>query len=502
MCVNQITCRKSCCWCSKLCFRCRKSCCWCSILSCASEIVNPAVTGVLSCASEVVNPAVGVLSCASHVVNPAVGVLSCASEVVNPAVTSVLSCASHVVNPAVGVGNSAPGALNPAPDNLHQATGEVRTVCFGTKAALFSKERMFFDSDSLGTFVEPKCGGCLCTKCPVPGSKYSFTEQKEFDIISKKLFYDEQNKRWCTELPWRYERSTLPRNKDVALKSLIATERNLFRNPEWAETYCAQIQDMVDRGSAVMLTRKEIDERAGDYHYLPHLAVRQLTKTTPVRLCFDASRKQKGYPSMNDCLHKGPDRFVSNLLAVFVGFRNGRVGCAADISKFHNRVFLVEKDVHMQRFLWRDLELENEPKKYTVTVNNFGVKPANCIATLALHKSADMFSEKYPQESEDLKFQTYIDDELVAASNREEAVEKTRRMDEICEHAGMPNKGWTYSGDHRNSDVVIGGKIDVLEERVLGLSWVPGKDDFKFPVSLSLAEGGKRRNTGPKYSRI
>ena len=247
------------------------------LLSCGSDVVNPAV-GVLSCASEIVNPAVtGVLSCASEVVNPAVGVLSCASEVVNPAV-GVLSCASDVVNPAVGVGNSAPGALNPAPDNLHQATGEGRTVCFGTKAALFSKERMFFDSESLGTFVEPKCGGCLCTKCPVPGSKYSFTEQKEFDIISKKLFYDEQNKRCCTELPWRYERSTLPRNKDVALKYLIATERNLFRDPEWAETYCAQIQDMVDRGSAVMLTRKEIDEWAGDYHYLPHLAVRQLKK--------------------------------------------------------------------------------------------------------------------------------------------------------------------------------------------------------------------------------
>ena len=137
-----------------------------------------------------------------------------------------------------------------------------------------------------------------------------------------------------------------------------------------------------------------------------------------------------------------------------------------------------------------------------MVVNNFGVKPANCIATLALHKSADMFSEKYPQESEDLKCQTYIDDELVAASNREEAVEKTRRTDEICEHAGMPNKGWTYSGDHRNSDVVIGGEIDALEERVLGLSWVPGKDDFKFSVSLSLAEGGKRRNTGPKYSTL
>ena len=37
---------------------------------------------------------------------------------------------------------------------------------------------------------------------------------------------------------------------------------------------------------------------------------------------------------------------------------------------------------------------------------------------------------------------------------------------------------------------------------MLGLSWVPGKDDFKFSVSLGLAEGGKRRNTGPKYSTL
>ena len=94
----------------------------------------------------------------------------------------------------------------------------------------------------------------------------------------------------------------------------------------------------------------------------PHLAVRQMKKSTPVRLCFDASRRQNGFPSMNDCLYKGPDRFVNNLLAVLLGFRNGRVGCAADIAKFHNKVFLIEKDVHMQQFLWRDMELDESPK--------------------------------------------------------------------------------------------------------------------------------------------
>ena len=135
----------------------------------------------------------------------------------------------------------------------------------------------------------------------------------------------------------------------------------------------------------------------------------------------------------------GPDRFMNNILGVIIGFRNGRVGAAADISKFHNKVRLVEKDIHMQRFLWRGMKTNEKPKTYALPVVSFGVSPANCIATCALFRSADMLSEKYPRESKLIKTQTYVDDELVAASNKEEALLITSRMDEITSHADMPN---------------------------------------------------------------
>ena len=70
--------------------------------------------------------------------------------------------------------------------------------------------------------------------------------------------------------------------------------------------------------------------------------------------------------------------------------------------------------------------------------------------------------------------------------NKDEAVLKTRRMDEICDHAGMPNKGWIFSGDESTSSVPIGGKVDELEERVLGLLWVPKSDTFNFRVVLKV----------------
>ena len=187
---------------------------------------------------------------------------------------------------------------------------------------------------------------------------------------------------------------------------------------------------------------------------------------------------------MNDCLYKGPDRFMNNLLSVCLGFRNGRVAAAADLSKFHNQVRLTPADIHMQRFLWRDMRTDEPPRTYAVTANNFGVKPANCIATSALHKSADLFKEVYPEASRDIQEQTYVDDELVAAEDEVKLRQKTQQMDEICTHAGMPNKGWTFSGDKTSSDIQIGNDEEEFQSKVLGLFWVSNTDMLRYQVEL------------------
>ena len=89
------------------------------------------------------------------------------------------------------------------------------------------------------------------------------------------------------------------------------------------------------------MSEPELKEWNGDYHYLPIVGVKAREKA--LRVCFHFARKQCGAPSFNDCLQKGPDRFVNNLLSVIHGFRNGRVGCVADISKCHNQVELLER---------------------------------------------------------------------------------------------------------------------------------------------------------------
>ncbi len=135
------------------------------------------------------------------------------------------------------------------------------------------------------------------------------------------------------------------------------------------------------------------------------------------------------------------------------------------------------------------METDKVPKTYAIRVNNFGVKSAGCIATSALQKSADHFAEKYPVESEELKNQVYVDDELVAATDMTHAHNKTSRLDEICDYAGMPNKGWTFSGDNVG-DVSISGESSMDEERTLGVLWAPKDDKIKFRITLTFKQKG------------
>ena len=355
--------------------------------------------------------------------------------------------------------------------------------CHAVKTSVIPSEELFMRSEALGTIVSPECGGCRCNKCPIPGSKYNIQEQQDLQEIERNLRYDAEEKRWYTTYPWYCSRSTLPKNDRLAYQSLLAIERRLSQNPELAHDFCQQIKDMVARGAAIIMTDEAVQEWEGDYHYLPLVGVKGKKS---LRVCHDAARRQGGYPSMNDCLRKGPDRFLNNLLGVQICFRNGRVGCVADIAKFHNQVYLEEEDTHMQRFLWREMEVSEKPKVYAVRVNNFGVKPANAIATVALHKSADEFKEIYPVEAAELKSQTYIDDELMAAEDKAKAVVKTSHVDEILSHAGMRNKGWTYTGDDKGDVSINGESSEAEDEKVLGTIWCPKSDTFKYRVSLQF----------------
>ena len=151
----------------------------------------------------------------------------------------------------------------------------------------------FFRSEQLATVVEPKCGSCRCGRCPVPGSRYSFKEESELKLIDDHLHYDKEKGSWVAGYPYLHPPESLKGTKAVAMKSMLATERTLAKNPVWGEKYKDQIKDMVDRGVARIVPVEELSTYEGHINFLPHLAVvNPKSSSTPVHICFDASRAQ------------------------------------------------------------------------------------------------------------------------------------------------------------------------------------------------------------------
>ena len=250
----------------------------------------------------------------------------------------------------------------------------------------------FFRSEQLCTTIEPKCGSCRCGRCPIPGSRYSFREEVELKLIDENLHYDHETGKWIASYPYLFPKESLMGTKTVALRSMITTEKLLLKNKDWGSTYQAQIQDMLDRGVARVVPKEEFDGYSGHVNFLPHLAVSNpRSASTPVRICFDASRSQGGGPGLNKILAKGPDRFLNNLAGVILRFRNGVEAAKGDVSKMYNAVGLAPEDCFIQCFLWRDLDVSTDPLVYQVVVNNIGVKPAvslhwPCIRLLIIFK--------------------------------------------------------------------------------------------------------------------
>ena len=48
----------------------------------------------------------------------------------------------------------------------------------------------------------------------------------------------------CISYPWLCERGTLQKNKRIAYQCLLSLERQLFRNPDFAEEFCVQIDEI------------------------------------------------------------------------------------------------------------------------------------------------------------------------------------------------------------------------------------------------------------------
>ena len=66
----------------------------------------------------------------------------------------------------------------------------------------------------------------------------------------------------------------------------------------------------------------------------------------------------------------------------------------------------------------------------------------------ALHKTAEMFKDKYPETAAMIINNSYVDDILHSCESAEEALERMTTTEEILKRGGFQMKQWVMSGRH------------------------------------------------------
>ena len=143
-----------------------------------------------------------------------------------------------------------------------------------------------------------------------------------------------------TGLPWRGNFPTLPTNERGSRRRLESLVTKLKRESLTSE-YDAIIQDQKRSGIA----ESAESPAKGVEFYLPHKpVVREMAKTTKVRIVYDASAKEtRDSPSLNDCLYPGPP-LQNKLWDVLVHQRGYPIVISGDIQKAFLQVRVRENE--------------------------------------------------------------------------------------------------------------------------------------------------------------
>jgi hypothetical protein len=226
--------------------------------------------------------------------------------------------------------------------------------------------KKFWDLESIGVTEDPKG----------QSAEENYVVQQFKDNVK----FDGQ--RYEVSLPWKENCPNLPSNRGLSLKRLANVEARLRKQPEPAQMYKHYINQYLNDSHARPIMAE--DEKACRIHYLPHHPVfREEKSTTKCTAVFDAAAKGLEGVSLNDCLLPGP-ALQPDLMSLLIRFRCHCIGMRADVRKMFSQITLPPEDQNVHRFLWRDMDPNQEIKTYCVTRLPFGdvSSPYEAIATM------------------------------------------------------------------------------------------------------------------------
>ncbi|XP_054746522.1 uncharacterized protein LOC129251187 [Anastrepha obliqua] len=292
----------------------------------------------------------------------------------------------------------------------------------------------------------------------------------------------------------------LPIKRDVDLKQLITTQCDavaLHGNLQRRLSRDASMRTMYTDFMYEYLSLKHMQLITGNINclspvcFLPHHGVLKASSTTTkLRVVFNASKKCSSGKSLNDCLYPGP-KLQNDLTAVVMNWRRYQIALTGDITKMYRQILVDERDVDLQRIVWCPTKHEH-PSHYRLNTVTYGTSCAPYLAIKVLHTLASDEKCNFPEATQILLHEFYVDDVLTGADNVADACRRRSELQTLLQARGFTLCKWnsnsteilqTIDPNHLEFKTSHEFQMD-QQSNTLGLVWTPKSDCLTFTLKL------------------
>ncbi|GFS84413.1 integrase catalytic domain-containing protein [Trichonephila clavipes] len=275
------------------------------------------------------------------------------------------------------------------------------------------------------------------------------------------------NGRYEVKLPSKCNSENLPSNKELTWKRHLRM-MNKLRNGKFFEDYKSVFRQWEDLNIIERVPEVELNNEC---HYLLHRPVIKLdSATTKIRPVFDASAREKGKPSLNDCLYKGVNLFEL-IPDILDRFRIYPFGIVADIEKAFLMLSVAPKDRdYLSDFFFPCNEKQLVYRHSRVV---FGVSSSPYLLNVSIMHLLENCNSECKEVAQKLKSSFYVDNCVTGVFRADEIeifIEKTKLiMSEGCFNLRIFESNMTSKSVDKHS-----GKTFIL-----GIIWDLDNDDLK-----------------------
>lgn len=244
-------------------------------------------------------------------------------------------------------------------------------------------------------------------------------EEEECERHFSSTFSRDVTGRYIVRLSLKSDPSALGESRFKALGCLNKLSQRLSMKGTFKQLY----EDFMDEYKRMghMVEADTSSARSPLLHYLPHHGVlRESSRTTKLRVVFNASNRTTTGLSLNDILHAGA-KLQTDICDILLWIRTHKVLFSTDIAKMFRQIALHPDDWDLQRILW--FGKDNQPLDYRLTTVTYGLNCASFLALRTLQQLVKDEGHRFPKAIIPMTKGRYVDDIFGGADSQSEARE-------------------------------------------------------------------------------